>query len=63
MVTPLNAPGRPPRDDSLMRADAMAEVIGLPEERIRGLRLSEIGTRAESEELEQHLREVPPTSR
>ncbi|MET7698191.1 SpoIIE family protein phosphatase [Streptomyces sp. NPDC005485] len=38
--------------------DAMAAVIGLPEERIRGLRLSEIGGKPESEELEQHLYEV-----
>ncbi|WP_369230090.1 SpoIIE family protein phosphatase [Streptomyces sp. R21] len=38
--------------------DAMAAVIGLPESRIRGLRLSEIGGKRESEELEQHLYEV-----
>ncbi|MCF4136091.1 SpoIIE family protein phosphatase [Streptomyces sp. Tue 6430] len=35
--------------------DAMAEVIGLPEERVRGLRVSEIGGRAQSAELEGHM--------
>jgi PAS domain S-box-containing protein len=34
---------------------AMAEVIGLPEDRIRGLRLSEIGGRAQSADLERHM--------
>ncbi|MGW2886999.1 SpoIIE family protein phosphatase [Streptomyces griseoruber] len=35
--------------------DAMAAAIGLPEERIRGLRLSEIGGRPQSAELETHM--------
>ncbi|MFC4469354.1 SpoIIE family protein phosphatase [Streptomyces xiangluensis] len=36
--------------------EAMERVIGLPEERIRGLRLTEIGGKQQSEELERHLR-------
>ncbi|MDN3026807.1 SpoIIE family protein phosphatase [Streptomyces sp. S.PB5] len=43
--------------------DAMAEVIGLPEERIRGLRLSEIGGKPESAELERHLLRVLTSGR
>ncbi|WP_369251461.1 SpoIIE family protein phosphatase [Streptomyces sp. R41] len=35
--------------------DAMAEVIGLPEARVRGLRISEIGGQRESERLEENL--------
>ncbi|MGV9455539.1 SpoIIE family protein phosphatase [Streptomyces sp. NPDC003635] len=35
--------------------EAMADVIGLPEERIQGLRLSEIGGKAQSEELEEQM--------
>ncbi|MFH9861533.1 SpoIIE family protein phosphatase [Streptomyces sp. NPDC017202] len=38
--------------------DAMAEVIGLPEERVRGLRASEIGGRPQSAELEEHMLRV-----
>ncbi|MFF4345781.1 SpoIIE family protein phosphatase [Streptomyces sp. NPDC001530] len=38
--------------------DAMAEVLGLPEARIRGLRISEIGGKRESEELEEQLHDV-----
>lgn len=38
--------------------DAMAEVIGLPEERVRGLRVSEIGGRPQSAELEGHMLRV-----
>ncbi|MDW6060054.1 SpoIIE family protein phosphatase [Streptomyces sp. FXJ1.4098] len=38
--------------------DQMAEVIGLPENEIRGLRISEIGGMLESEELERHMVEV-----
>ncbi|MEU6776048.1 SpoIIE family protein phosphatase [Streptomyces sp. NPDC046759] len=38
--------------------DAMAEVIGLPEERLHGLRLVEIGGRPQSEELEQGMLQV-----
>jgi PAS domain S-box-containing protein len=38
--------------------DAMADVIGLPESRIQGLRFSEIGGKEESEALESQLREV-----
>ncbi|MEU9287291.1 SpoIIE family protein phosphatase [Streptomyces sp. NPDC048275] len=37
---------------------AMADAIGLPGELVLGLRLSEIGGKPESEELEQHLYEV-----
>ncbi|MFG2022117.1 SpoIIE family protein phosphatase [Streptomyces sp. NPDC048825] len=36
--------------------EAMERVIGLPEERIRGLTLTEIGGKQQSEELERHLR-------
>ncbi|KUM99813.1 PAS sensor protein [Streptomyces yokosukanensis] len=43
--------------------EAMAEVIGLPQERLRGLRLAEIGGRPESEELEQGLLRVLTTGR
>ncbi|MGW4975999.1 SpoIIE family protein phosphatase [Streptomyces mirabilis] len=38
--------------------DAMADVIGLPESRIQGLRFSEIGGKEESEALESQLHEV-----
>ncbi|MES4904785.1 MULTISPECIES: SpoIIE family protein phosphatase [unclassified Streptomyces] len=38
--------------------DQMTQVIGLPEDDIRGLRLSEIGGMPESEELERHMAEV-----
>ncbi|MDQ0584962.1 SpoIIE family protein phosphatase [Streptomyces rishiriensis] len=38
--------------------EAMREVIGLPEERIRGLRLAEIGGGPQSTELEQHMLRV-----
>jgi PAS domain S-box-containing protein len=41
--------------------DAMAEVIGLPGKRIEGLRLSEIGGKPQSEELERHLLQVLTT--
>ncbi|QNP74486.1 SpoIIE family protein phosphatase [Streptomyces roseirectus] len=37
---------------------AMEAAIGLPEERIRGLRLAEIGGRPQSEELEGHMADV-----
>ncbi|MCX5064072.1 MULTISPECIES: SpoIIE family protein phosphatase [unclassified Streptomyces] len=43
--------------------DAMADVIGLPEERIQGLRLSEIGGRPESEELEENMLRVLASGR
>jgi len=43
--------------------DAMAETIGLPEERMRGLRLSEIGGKPESEELEAHMLRVLTSGR
>ncbi|MGA5036737.1 SpoIIE family protein phosphatase [Streptomyces capoamus] len=43
--------------------DAMAEVIGLPERRLRGLRLAEIGGRPQSEELEQDMLRVLTTGR
>ncbi|WP_019068544.1 SpoIIE family protein phosphatase [Streptomyces hokutonensis] len=38
--------------------DAMAEVIGLPEERIQGLRITEIGGKTQSAELEQYMLRV-----
>ncbi|WAZ25859.1 SpoIIE family protein phosphatase [Streptomyces cinnabarinus] len=43
--------------------DAMAQVIGLPEERIQGLRISEIGGKPQSEELEEHMAGVLATGR
>ncbi|MCX4767050.1 SpoIIE family protein phosphatase [Streptomyces sp. NBC_01275] len=43
--------------------DAMAEVIGLPEERVRGLRVSEIGGKPQSAELERHLLRVLTSGR
>ncbi|MFF9275849.1 SpoIIE family protein phosphatase [Streptomyces griseosporeus] len=43
--------------------DAMAEVVGLPPERLRGLTLAEIGGKPQSEELERRLREVLTTGR
>ncbi|MFF8726734.1 SpoIIE family protein phosphatase [Streptomyces sp. NPDC015171] len=43
--------------------EAMAEVVGLPEERVRGLRLSEIGGRRQSEELEEGLLQVLTSGR
>ncbi|KRD19391.1 MULTISPECIES: SpoIIE family protein phosphatase [unclassified Streptomyces] len=38
--------------------DAMSDVIGLPEERVKGLRLSEIGGLSQSSELERHMLQV-----
>ncbi|MDX5567048.1 SpoIIE family protein phosphatase [Streptomyces sp. ID05-04B] len=38
--------------------DAMSAVIGLPEERVKGLRPSEIGGRSQSAELERHMLQV-----
>ncbi|MGW0869546.1 SpoIIE family protein phosphatase [Streptomyces sp. NPDC002740] len=43
--------------------DAMREVIGLPEERVRGLRLAEIGGGPQSTELEQHMLRVLTSGR
>ncbi|MGV4980584.1 SpoIIE family protein phosphatase [Streptomyces sp. NRAIS3] len=43
--------------------DAMAEVMGLPEERLRGLRLAEIGGKPQSEDLEQGMLQVLTTGR
>ncbi|EST35818.1 SpoIIE family protein phosphatase [Streptomyces roseochromogenus] len=43
--------------------DAMAEVIGLPQERLRGLRLPEIGGKPQSEELEEGMLRVLTTGR
>ncbi|MEU9388341.1 PAS domain-containing protein, partial [Streptomyces sp. NPDC048279] len=43
--------------------DAMAEVIGLPEERIKGLRITEISGKPQSEELEQDMLQVLATGR
>ncbi|CAL9627525.1 SpoIIE family protein phosphatase [Streptomyces sp. enrichment culture] len=43
--------------------EAMARTLGLPEERILGLRLSEIGGKPQSEELEENALEVLATGR
>ncbi|MEU9396099.1 SpoIIE family protein phosphatase [Streptomyces sp. NPDC048324] len=43
--------------------DAMADVIGLPEHLIQGMRLPEIGGKPESEELEQHMLQVLTSGR
>ncbi|MFD5813537.1 SpoIIE family protein phosphatase [Streptomyces sp. NPDC127038] len=43
--------------------DAMAEVIGIPEERLRGLRPSEIGSRETGEPLEREMAEVLASGR
>ncbi|WP_230193961.1 SpoIIE family protein phosphatase [Streptomyces coriariae] len=43
--------------------DAMREVIGLPEERVRGLRLAEIGGGPQSTELEEHMLQVLTSGR
>ncbi|KOU61789.1 PAS/PAC sensor protein [Streptomyces sp. MMG1533] len=42
---------------------AMAEVLGLPEERVRGLRVPEMSGRPQSEDIEQHLHRVLATGR
>ncbi|MEU7057166.1 SpoIIE family protein phosphatase [Streptomyces sp. NPDC046197] len=42
---------------------AMAEVIGVPGERLRGLRMSEIGGRPQSEDIERHMHRVLSTGR
>ncbi|MEV0634902.1 SpoIIE family protein phosphatase [Streptomyces sp. NPDC050619] len=42
---------------------AMAEVLGLPEERVRGLRVPEMSGRAQSADIEQHLHRVLTTGR
>ncbi|MBX9392297.1 SpoIIE family protein phosphatase [Streptomyces sp. TRM72054] len=41
--------------------DALAAVLGLPEERVRGLRVTELSGRLRSEEIEQQLRRVLTT--
>ncbi|MFI6567293.1 SpoIIE family protein phosphatase [Streptomyces sp. NPDC050534] len=41
--------------------DVMAEVLGLPEEHVRGLRLPEVSGRPQSAEIERHLRRVLAT--
>ncbi|SEP73105.1 PAS domain S-box-containing protein [Streptomyces sp. yr375] len=43
--------------------EAMGDVIGLPEERIQGLRISEIGGGPQSTDLEQHMLRVLTTGR
>ncbi|MEU6196233.1 SpoIIE family protein phosphatase [Streptomyces sp. NPDC047061] len=43
--------------------DAMAEVIGLPEERIQGLRVTEIGGKPESADLERNMLRVLASGR
>ncbi|MFE9450969.1 SpoIIE family protein phosphatase [Streptomyces sp. NPDC006739] len=43
--------------------DAMGEVIGLPEERVRGLTPAEIGGQPQSDDLERHMRQVLTTGR
>ncbi|MEU0076072.1 SpoIIE family protein phosphatase [Streptomyces sp. NPDC006332] len=40
---------------------AMAEILGLPEERVRGLRVAEMSGRAQSLDIEQHLHRVLTT--
>ncbi|WP_037801824.1 PAS domain-containing protein, partial [Streptomyces resistomycificus] len=42
---------------------AMAEVLGLPEERVRGLRVPEMSGRPQSDDIEQHLHRVLATGR
>jgi len=42
---------------------AMAEVLGLPEERVRGLRVTEMGSRAHNSDIERRLRQVLTTGR
>ncbi len=42
---------------------AMTQVLGLPEERVRGLRIPEMSGREQSENLEQHLHDVLTTGR
>ncbi|MCT9078453.1 SpoIIE family protein phosphatase [Streptomyces fulvoviolaceus] len=42
---------------------AMAEVLGLPEERVRGLRVPEMSGRPQSADIEQHLHRVLTTGR
>ncbi|MQY34150.1 hypothetical protein SRB17_21160 [Streptomyces sp. RB17] len=41
--------------------EAMADVVGLPEEHVRGLRLAEIGGKPQSEDLEQAMLQVLTT--
>ncbi|GAA2925434.1 SpoIIE family protein phosphatase [Streptomyces mexicanus] len=43
--------------------DAMAQVLGAPGERLRGLRLPEIGGRPESDDIEEHMLQVLGTGR
>ncbi|MER6025926.1 SpoIIE family protein phosphatase [Streptomyces sp. NPDC001851] len=43
--------------------EAMTQVIGLPEERLRGLRLAEIGGRPQTDDLEQGMLQVLTTGR
>ncbi|MCD7438083.1 PAS domain-containing SpoIIE family protein phosphatase/ATP-binding protein [Streptomyces lincolnensis] len=42
---------------------AMAEILGLPEERVRGLRVPEMSGRPQSADIEQHLHHVLTTGR
>ncbi|MFI1290055.1 SpoIIE family protein phosphatase [Streptomyces sp. NPDC020792] len=42
---------------------AMADVLGVPADRLRGLRLSEIGGRRQSEDFERHMHRVLTTGR
>jgi PAS domain S-box-containing protein len=42
---------------------AMAEVLGLPEERVRGLRVPEMSARPQSADIERHLHHVLTTGR
>ncbi|MER7834953.1 SpoIIE family protein phosphatase [Streptomyces sp. NPDC096040] len=46
-----------------LQNDAMAEVVGLPGERIQGLRVTEIGGKPQSEELEQNMLRVLASGR
>ncbi|MFJ1653965.1 SpoIIE family protein phosphatase [Streptomyces sp. NPDC088337] len=42
---------------------AMADVVGMPADRLRGLRISEIGGRRQSEDFEWHMHQVLATGR
>ncbi|MFH8977888.1 SpoIIE family protein phosphatase [Streptomyces sp. NPDC017890] len=43
--------------------DVMAQLLGLPADRVRGLRPTDIGSKRQNTELEQHMRQVLATGR
>ncbi|MGC9496062.1 SpoIIE family protein phosphatase [Streptomyces sp. WG7] len=43
--------------------DVMAQLLGLPADRVRGLRPTDIGSKRQNRELEQHMRQVLATGR